>query len=115
MSNHEALIPKPYRNWLWLFTAWLLIVTVLVAYTLTHFYRHTEEAQQAAAVALSRSVEEQKICSASNLGEACRDLFERLARSISDEQRHELACAVVLALTPTPALQAIRRASKCAN
>ena len=35
-----------------------------------------------------------KVCSDMNRGQACRDLFDRLATSISDEQRARLACVV---------------------
>ena len=35
-----------------------------------------------------------KVCSDMNRGAACRDLFDRLATSISDEQRARLACVV---------------------
>lgn len=37
----------------------------------------------------------EKVCSESNRGEACRDLFNRLATSISEKQRLRLACVIL--------------------
>lgn len=45
-----------------------------------------------------------KVCSDVNRGQACRDLFDRLATSISDEQRERLACVVFQSAGVKPAI-----------
>ena len=37
----------------------------------------------------------EKVCSDTNQGQACRDLFNRLRNNITDEQRFQLACMVL--------------------
>jgi hypothetical protein len=42
----------------------------------------------------SLAIQREKVCAEHNQGQACRDLFTRLANNISPGQRRELACAV---------------------
>jgi hypothetical protein len=57
-------------------------------------------ADHALKVALGASIvvnelKKEKVCSETNQGEACRDLFDRLANNITDAQRLRLACVVL--------------------
>lgn len=55
----------------------------------------------------------EKVCSqSSNLRVACRALFDRLSGSISDQQRYELACAVLEQMKGSTARK-LRQETKC--
>jgi len=55
----------------------------------------------------------EKVCSETNQGQACEDLFRRLATNITAEQRLRLACDVLAALKQVPVVVRLRMASDC--
>ena len=58
-----------------------------------HALRVAVEASKQAEI--NRVFVKEKVCSDTNQGEPCRDLFERLANNLSKEQRFRLACLVL--------------------
>ena len=54
----------------------------------------------------------EKVCSDSNRGAACRALFDRLAESLSDNQRLRAACSM-LAVLDLEETDALRRKAGC--
>lgn len=44
---------------------------------------------------ISQELAKEKVCSETNQGEACRDLFQRLRNNISNTQRFQLACVIL--------------------
>jgi len=103
---------------------WLLAVTVFVVASIAFAYtanshriddievlsnRTSDQARRAlVATALVR----EKVCSLSNQGDACRSLFDRLARNLSPAQRKRLGCDVI-AVLKGPGIHEIRKASRC--
>jgi len=82
----------------------ILVLYLMVAATVYIGLRLVDERYQNARDAASTAVAVQvqieatlrndKVCSASNTGPACRSLFNRLASSIDQNQRRILACRV---------------------
>lgn len=54
--------------------------------------------QMTAKLTFESRLHAERVCSNSNRGQACRDLFQRLAEDISPTQRRELACTVAAIL-----------------
>jgi hypothetical protein len=69
--------------------------------------QNAKEVRQIKAVLFS-----EKVCSDTNRGQACRDLFNRLASSLSPDQRFRLGCDVLAALNLAE-LDTLRRQAKC--
>lgn len=63
-------------------------------YTLTTTTDKVDENSQSIEQ-FKRAFQADKVCSLSNQGKACVDLFERLNHNITDEQRKLAACAVL--------------------
>jgi hypothetical protein len=67
---------------------------------------------KAEAVRLGAVLAKEKVCTDTNRKVACRALFDRLATSLSDAQRFQLACAVVVQLRGDVARE-LESSSKC--
>lgn len=73
---------------------------------------HTLNANSSDIARIKRVFVAEKVCSLSNQGQACRDLFDRLAINLSPNQRYRLACDVLAALETQEAIM-MRVAAKC--
>lgn len=105
-----------------LLLAYLLLVgsmALSVYWTHTVATRADERAaktqQQFVSKSISDQVKSESICTRTNQGEACRDLFTRLATSITTDQRRRLGCQALAGLLPNPTVEKIRKDSDCAN
>ena len=81
----------------------LILYATFVIVCALSFHAVDTSATHALKVALNaqtfiNDLKKEKVCTDSNRGEACRDLFNRLATSISEEQRFRLACVVLHAI-----------------
>lgn len=70
-----------------------------------------QEAEEAHDIAISATIQRERICTETNQL-ACRALFNRLARNLTNEQRFRLACGVLMALD-REAVREIKEASGC--
>lgn len=59
------------------------------------------------------SLKSELVCSRSIQVPACRDLFDRLSRNITHDQRHRLGCAALEGLLPNDKIAQIRKESNC--
>jgi hypothetical protein len=59
-----------------------------------------------------RAFQADKVCSLSNQGKACIDLFERLARNVTEDQQKRAACTVLEELN-IPEADVWRRKANC--
>lgn len=101
--------------------AFLILSLVVVGYALKG-QRDTDKEVKSIAVRadfksernrVRQQLASEKVCSqSSDLRVACRALFDRLSGSISDQQRHELACAVLEQMRG-PTARDILKATKC--
>ena len=99
---------------------WLLLGGVIFAilfsfaaafYTLTTTTDKVDENSEDIAK-FKRAFQADKVCSLSNQGKACVDLFERLRHNITDEQKKLAACSVLDELD-IPEADAWRRKAGC--
>ena len=99
---------------------WLLLGGVIFAmlfslcaayYTLTTTTDKVDENSEDIQ-SFKRAFRADKVCSLSNQGKACIDLFERLQRNITQEQQEQLACGVLETLN-IPEADAWRRRADC--
>jgi hypothetical protein len=71
---------------LYVLLAWILLVTLSTGLSLVATHNDVD--------AIDARLKTAKVCSDTNRGQACIDLFNRLARSITEAQRDRLACVV---------------------
>lgn len=99
---------------------WLLIGGIVFAilfsfgaayYTLTTTTKQVDENSEDIA-RFKRAFQADKVCSLSNQGKACVDLFERLKHNITAEQKREAACAVLDELD-IPEADALYKKAEC--
>jgi hypothetical protein len=93
--------------------AYLLIV-IAMAVSLYWLHDLVDDAHSDANRALvQQQIRAEQVCSATNQGDACRELFDRLARSITPEQRYRLGCNTLAGLLPNRDAARMRRLSHC--
>lgn len=110
---HEWLCATCRRRELLIIYIAILIVTGLAMFAM---FTAADAAHDQAEIANARArvalLQREQVCSLSNQGLPCRDLFRRLASSITDAQRRELACTVITFLDGKEA-DRIARVSHC--
>lgn len=78
--------------------AMCLMIAVTVAIGLALVNEWNNQAQSAAnkaeAAVTLQTLRNEKVCSDTNQGQACRDLFTRLVNNVSPDQKRQLACLI---------------------
>jgi Trm5-related predicted tRNA methylase len=73
-----------------------IVLTVAAGLQVVNHWNHQAQsaAKTAQAVAVVQKLRAEKVCSESNQGQACRDLFHRLVNNADPEIRREFGCLV---------------------
>lgn len=110
---------RSVERWQLLLAYLILVVAMAISLYWTHDL--ASQADQKAAKAqtvlhqqqFAQSLRNEQVCSLSNQGDACRDLFDRLAKSITPTQRYRLGCQALGGLLPNKQVTKIRKVSHC--
>ena len=55
-------------------------------------------------------IQRERICSDTNQGDACRELYERIERSLTLDQRHRRVCLLIATLVEDPGVARVYKA-----